>query len=78
MCIKNVSPLREIYVRGVFESPREVKAHVEGENLMLGYDWEYPFPVGLLSQLNALVINNEYRWMNMLPADLVNNGRDDK
>ena len=78
ICTRRMSPLREVFVRGVFESPREVIYSNNGENLLLGYDWVYPFPAGLLSQLNSLVVNNEYRWMNMLPADLVNNGREDK
>ena len=78
ICLKNTSTLREVYVRGVFESPREVLYSLNGENLLLGYDWEYPIPVGTLSQLNALIVNNEYRWMNMLPADIINNGKDDK
>jgi hypothetical protein len=76
---KSYNPIREVFIRGVFENPRQViYSQTGGENLLLGYDWEYPYPTGLLSQLNSLTINNEYRWMNMFPADVTNNNRDDK
>ena len=78
VALKYNTAIREVFVRGVFADPREVIQLHTGENLLMGYDWEYPIPAAMLSQLNGMVINNEYRWMNMLPPDILNNGRDDK
>ena len=78
LALKDRTAVKEVYVRGVFADPREVIAANEGENLMLGYDWEYPMPAAMLSQVNSLIINNEYRWLNMLPPDILNDGKDNK
>ena len=75
---KNRSTQREVFIRGVFADPREALRGEGDINLEFGFDWNYPIPEGTISQLNSLIINNEYRWMNMLPADQLNNGRDDK
>jgi hypothetical protein len=42
---------------------------------LMGIDWEYPIPEGLIGQLNNLIINNEYRWMSIIPQDLLNDGK---
>ncbi len=78
LALKDRTAVKEVYVRGVFADPREVIAANEGENLMLGYDWEYPMPTAMLSQVNSLIISNEYRWLNMLPPDILNDGKDNK
>ena len=78
LALKDRTAVREVYVRGVFADPRKVIYANTGEDLLLGYDWEYPMPEAMLSQVNALVINNEYRWLNMLPPDILNDGKDNK
>jgi hypothetical protein len=75
---KNSNLLREVFVRAVFNNPREVIEYNKGVDPMRGYDWEYPIPGNLIGSLNNLVINNEYRWMQVIPSDLVNDGNDAK
>ena len=78
ICTKNTSLLREVYVEGVFDSPREV-AELEGKiDPFDEFNWHYPIPNGVIGQLNNLILNNEYRWMHILNADTENNGKDDK
>ena len=74
---KTDSNLKEVFVRTVAENPRELLDFVEVD-LMRGYDWNYPIPNDQIGQLNSLIVNNEYKWMNMLPSDLLNNGKEDK
>ena len=78
LALKDRVTVREVFERGVFADPREVISANKGEDLFLGYDWEYPMPAAMLSQVNALIINNEYRWLNMLPADILNDGKDNR
>lgn len=73
---KNNSMLREVFVRAVFNNPRESTKLNGGEDLFDLYNWEYPIPDGLIGQLNNLIINSEYRWMHILPQDLKNDGQD--
>lgn len=72
---KNYTTMREVFVRGVLNNPRQ-GYNANTEDKLIGYNWEYPIPEGLISQLNNLIINNEYRWMHTLPSDLINDGKD--
>ena len=70
--------MREVYIEGVFDSPREV-AELEGKiDPFDEFNWHYPIPNGVIGQLNNFILNNEYRWMHILNADTENNGKDDK
>ena len=73
---RNNSLIREIYVRAVFTDPRQVLLFDDESNGFLEYDWEYPVPEGLISQLNNLIMSQEYQWMKVVPSDLTNDGKD--
>lgn len=67
---------KEVYVRAVFESP---KTCVEIEGNLDPFDefnWEYPIPTGLIGQLNNIVVNSEFKWINIFPQDLKNDSQD--
>ena len=72
---KEYKTMREVFARGVLSNPRKAIEFNSGEDL-LGLDWEYPIPEGLIGQLNNMIINNEYRWMSIIPSDLINDGKD--
>ena len=71
---KEYKTIREVFVRGVMNNPRKTIESNTRTKLM-GMDWEYPIPEGLIGQLNNLIINNEYRWMSIVPQDLLNDGK---
>ena len=76
---KNRSFLREVLVKAVFDDPLEVLKHNNNDiDVFDEFNFEYPIPGNSLSQLNSLIIDNEYRWMNITQADDENNGKDDK
>lgn len=75
LATKYYTTLREIFIRGVMNNPREAYNSNTTDKL-LGYNWEYPIPEGLIGQLNNMIINNEYRWMHTLPSDLLNDNKD--
>ncbi len=76
ICTKRLRSIREVYVSGVFSDPRKVMELNGANPNALGYSWDYPLPANLIGQVNNMVINNEYRWMSILPADLTNDGVD--
>lgn len=69
--------LREVYVRAVFASPRKVLEFNNDTNAN-NFEWRYPTPQNFVQQLNAELVKNELMWMNMLPPDDKNDGRDKK
>ena len=69
--------INKVDIRGVFSNPIEVENYLHGENPLRGLDFEYPIPFGVLDQLNALIMNNEYRWSEILPQDLINDAKDE-
>lgn len=72
---KSYTAIREVFVRGVLNNPRKGIEFNSGE-ILVGYNWEYPIPEGLIGQLNNMIINNEYRWMSIIPTDVINDGKD--
>ena len=72
---KEFRTIREVFVRGVISNPRK-GIEFNSSSKLMGLDWEYPIPEGLIGQLNNMIINNEYRWMSIVPSDLLNDGKD--
>lgn len=68
--------INDLYVKMVAGDPREAYNFGKDE-VELGNDWSYPIPANLVSQLNNLCINNEFRWRSMLKLDTVNDGNDE-
>ena len=73
---KDNSFLREVYVRAIFSNPRVVNLLNNKITIMSGLNWDYPLPDNLIGSLNNMIINNEYRWMHMLPSDHINDTKD--
>ncbi|WP_428743149.1 hypothetical protein [Tenacibaculum sp.] len=70
------SLIREVYMKAVFSDPREVKIFNGELTLINGMDWDYPLPDNLIGQLNNMIINNEFRWGQIVQPDLINDGKD--
>lgn len=68
--------LREVYVKAVFSDPRQALVFMDKADALTGYNWEYPIPGNLIGSLNNMVINNEFRWTEVLKSDDVNDGND--
>ena len=67
---------KEVYLKGVFSDPREVKLMNKEITITSGLNWDYPLPDNLIGQLNNFIINNEFRWKQILQPDLINDGKD--
>lgn len=75
---RNLTYIKEVYLRGYFENPREVLFANKEIDEFTDMDFEYPIPISVLDQINAMVVDGEFRWMNILPKDSINNGEDDQ
>lgn len=75
---KNLLFVKEVYMRGYFESPREVLLFNKEIDEYEDMDWEYPVSTAVLDQINSMVVNGEFRFMNLLPKDDVNDGIDEQ
>lgn len=69
--------LRSAFIRGVFASPRKVLEFNNDTNAT-NMEWQYPTPQNFVQQLNSELVQSELQWLNMLPPDDKNDGRDKK